>query len=784
MTSPSHRSFVTKEREDRALGAGSMAPPVRKKTNPTQALERLKQAALQANRLQAVHRREVLDDSILRDALVEVYRDRRVPRTFTIDTGIMMEIRNRAFEDFDEDLEIIVDKAPEWLDAAVTVNRKSLEGLRSLFMQETTVTNLHVAAYRYFQLLKPPPSRAVAAPPLISIRQEAELVEMDVAAKKQAEKEAAAKANDPVLSLLFMQPNRRTLFPRLAKSREETRAALEEALEEATRGLNEFHVSVKSDLRHIWRYPPVVVGTLGALGVAKEEPLMRFMVEVARLRSEAEDRSLFVGSIAIALASLTILSGPLVPFLLALDSAVSGLYAYHEYEREAENDLGRAAGVLGLGEEFTDRPSNYGPVLLLAAGAFLNGSLLLSKLNPLRFAGPKGAKTSAKALKAGPAGRLEAPGSPAEELLEGSALNRGAKARTGEPELPAGQRETQSGKVTDEQRAVNRTLEEPSPRGVAREKLPAKSAPPALAQLIKTLGLKLVPAAEIIEKGIEVISLKVRLAKQALDGMLYVMGGVYYFLPRLLHEEMLLLGAVPEGLTAFLTLSHKPQLVVSELWRFASLVPGEAGKFYGMLKSFLGPSLPKLRDPEGKIFAWISTAQHAKRWDVQVELAFIKHFAGQGDTRLLHILKEVSKKFEYRPDAYRTLTGGGLQRLEFTSFLPEKFPKASEALDFWRSNIFKRLEDKLSKRGQLTTPFASPYGDVVPPGGILCVGLPSHSGTAAATFQQAAREAVTLFQMTNEIPDSVEIVMAMVDRFSPELRVTVLHHAPASGVIR
>src|SRR5262249_47293689 len=189
---------------------------------------------------------------------------------------------------------------------------------------------------------------------------------------REREEQARIQLSNPWIDVLFRHPRRYALFNALAQGEHQAAVTLEKVFVEAQKGIDDFRQQLRQEPDHIWRYPPIVIGSSIELQMFREGEwlLPRFVLDIARLRSQDKWSALYTVA-AIAIAGLALFAGPIGIAAAILDLALSVHSGWHKFQQEDENDSAQAAQVFATGETFSDRPSNYGPIALEGAMALL-----------------------------------------------------------------------------------------------------------------------------------------------------------------------------------------------------------------------------------------------------------------------------------------------------------------------------------------------------------------------------------------------------------------------------
>ena len=269
-----------------------------------------------------------------------------------------------------------------WSQQALDTQLRRLESQRIEILAD--VQQLHLAVREYVRLREQLPAVEQE-----QIRVRTEVLEFESARSvRERSQQARVQVNNKWVEVLFDHPRRYSLFAKIAESEAAANIALEGAFLDAHRGISKFRQTLKEHPHHIWRYPPLVVGTLADMRVLEEggDIFRRFMLDIARLRSkDAWERLYSVAGINIGV--LAIFAGPIAGITLtAADIALSGHAGWREFERQRENDYAQAAQAFANGQPFSDRPSNYGPVALEGAAVLLSAFELPKLIREARAA--------------------------------------------------------------------------------------------------------------------------------------------------------------------------------------------------------------------------------------------------------------------------------------------------------------------------------------------------------------------------------------------------------------
>jgi len=249
----------------------------------------------------------------------------------------------------------------------------------------SNIQQVHLAAQEYVKLRDELPQTEHKK---FRAQGEGDITLETVKSINEREQQARTQIHSQWIDVLFNHPKRYLLFYQLARSEDMAIVTLEEAFLEAHKGIEEFGKEIKESPDHIWRYPPIVAGTLMDIGIVKENDrlLLRFMLDIAQLRSKDEWQELyFIAGIAIAAFSLFM--GPGGMIILSLADIVLGTHSgWREFERQQENDYALTAQAFAQGMPLTDRTSDYGPFALQVAAALLSAFQLPRMIKDLRLA--------------------------------------------------------------------------------------------------------------------------------------------------------------------------------------------------------------------------------------------------------------------------------------------------------------------------------------------------------------------------------------------------------------
>jgi hypothetical protein len=401
--------------------------------------------------------------------------------------------RTRAYlSDIHTLMEMIERGAHDWLLTQLYLRVKELENLRiDLF---SNIPQLHQAARDYIQRKEALPKeiRTVPGP---SAYNEAQLLEVETAeSQRERELQAIHQVNNKWLQILFSHPQREFLISQLAQSANAGQVALENAFLEAQSGIEEFCQEIKNKPDHVWRYPPIVIGTLVDLGILGmfDRLFLRFILDVARVRSADEWQTLYVVA-GIAIAALSLFSGPASLILLTFaDLILTGHAGWRDFERQHENDLAQAAQAFSKDQPFTDYPSEYGPLVLQAAAALLSAfqlPALIREARALRAVEQSMSKVTARSLKTEAQAKVLPRASNTQETIEKGATLKG------KPASP--ERSVESEIIKEEERSLERDAllaEKPRNKRLTQDKLPD-----AITNFIDTLLEKIATVEEIAE---------------------------------------------------------------------------------------------------------------------------------------------------------------------------------------------------------------------------------------------------------------------------------------------
>lgn len=294
--------------------------------------------------------------------------------------------------------------ARSWLAAALSAHRRDLRELKAAMLGPEVLASLVRTAQAYQDVINRPVKQVPLDIPVTALPPDmppgTQILVDDPAEARQREQEALAVVDSSYMRILYTHPERRSIFIALAKGESQGREKVSQVVDDAVSGIQQFGASIAEDPERIWRYSPVLVGAVQTLGLGRDEDFTRFMLSLGRLKAgNAWGTALTVAGIAIAAAGL-VATGPAALILLAADAALSGTTAYQGFVRERENDFARSASALRAGEPFTDRPSQYGGVVLDGAMALLT-ALQLAR-GGLQAARPSVARTEAALETSGP----------------------------------------------------------------------------------------------------------------------------------------------------------------------------------------------------------------------------------------------------------------------------------------------------------------------------------------------------------------------------------------------
>lgn len=670
----------------------------------------------------------------------------------------------------------IEQRAPHWLARQLNAQMSQLENQRLRHFSD--IGQVRSIARDYVQLrdklapIEHETREVSAAPGDISV------VEVETARSiRDREEQARRHFQNEWVDLLFNHPRRHRLFNELARSELTAHEAIENAFRDARDGMHNFQDEIAENPGHIWRYPPIILGVLSDLGLVdmaapdlKDDPFIRYMRDIARLRSEKWwESTLFVAGILIVTVSLTlavpagaaaIAAGIVVN---AVDIGLAAHSGWKKFETERENEYAAAAQAFAQGQPLTERASSYGPIALEGAVALLGA-----------FSTVRDARRLSDARRGG--GKLADPGT----ADSGTQRRPAVQATDSAEETQHGQVGTRA--VEPEDRAVDR-LAHPERADGRLPKGASETAGQNLPAVFRGVKHEIVPSSTVLDPMKEgIIRAQLKLHNRWLEGGIYLVRETYYFVLDVAKEWAILSRTILRE-TISTTYSEPYYL----LWEFAGTFPkavfrvysrkAALEKLYKYYAQFLGPSISKIRDPGGKLIRHYEaySSSTVQLFSVAAELAVLKSLSSSLRTRLLHIVEEIAEKGKYTSDFYRSLQNGGLQRIEVTSIWPDKgFPKQPEAFLYWEKRIIGSLEDKLVTRRQLTTEYISPYGYVVPPGGILYIILPSYSQMSRATITEAAQNAVRRFADEHGVPTNLEIIVGVLDRGSRDLNLDIL----------
>lgn len=295
-------------------------------------------------------------------------------------------------------------RARLWLDRAFEANLQTLSEIERFLLAPGVPRRIHEAARRHAERYQELPARYLPLRPGMM-----RLVE-DPASRLEREQLALAEVVCPELQLLCTHPNRTVLLQRLAVDEPTTVEVVHEVLAEARQGIAGFRRELSEDPEHLFRYSPIIAAGLGELGLAVDPLLLRFVLDVARLRSTSVwEELVLVTGLSLMMAALVITTGPVAIGLLALEAGVSGLSAWRGYQRARENELAESAAVLSSGRAFTNQPTHYAGVALDLASALLVAfPLVIGGVRFVRNAGKSGGAAAEAAALGGRSRSAEA----------------------------------------------------------------------------------------------------------------------------------------------------------------------------------------------------------------------------------------------------------------------------------------------------------------------------------------------------------------------------------------
>jgi hypothetical protein len=291
-------------------------------------------------------------------------------------TQINLGQRDRAYKaDFDLVIPTIEAASLDWAVQTLSQHRDDMHELERQMTSPDVLTALMQAARSYFVEVGRQPAKYVALDlPLhlrpIDMPPDERIIIEDPAARRESERQALAVIDNSYLSLLYAHPERGAIFKALTGDVKQARRALHRLFAEVHAGIDKFESALLAEPNNVWRYSPIVVGGMTRLGFDDNVSLVRYTLEIARLKSAGEwDTFLLVAGVALAAAGLVV-TGPAGWALLIADLAAAGMSTYDQYARARENDLAEAASVFRTGTPFTDRSISY-------AGAALEGAAAL-----------------------------------------------------------------------------------------------------------------------------------------------------------------------------------------------------------------------------------------------------------------------------------------------------------------------------------------------------------------------------------------------------------------------
>lgn len=423
--------------------------------------------------------------------------------------------------------------APRWVEATVAGQRRRLEEIRHQLIDR--LEPLREAAAAYQIAVSSPAGEVIvraSGEPADAQASNAGLLTRSSDTESLASLDARRRVADlamanPDLQVILADPRRSALIEALALDADTGAAALERAFFDTHRALDAFATELRADPEHIWRYPPVTIGTLHTLGELQpgREQLGRLIVALGRAITASPYEPLWTAA-ALSIGMLSLFTGPAAGLALGLvDVLMSARSAVARYEAEKERDIASAAQAFSGGHPFTDRPASWGPVALDAAAVLL-GAWQVGRLVQEARVGQMA--TAADVPLTPDAHRLTWG---AEELRDG-----GRPARDLTRERPGSVDDA----TKDSRALADRSVDRDATIARNVEEIPA-TLDATTSSLLRARGIALTGAKELPESA-AVGRARVLVGDRWLDGTLYWWREVFYFITESVEQVAVRIG--------------------------------------------------------------------------------------------------------------------------------------------------------------------------------------------------------------------------------------------------
>lgn len=271
-----------------------------------------------------------------------------------------------------------------WLDGTVRTHLRNLEFTKGRFLEK--LGQLHSISSDYISIRDSLPQETKFVNPS---RYGPGPLRETKKSRDERTAQARIQVSEKMLDAILLLPNSSYIIDLLAISKESGRLAIESTAEQARSGLIEFYTSIYNNPENIWRYPPIIVGTLSDLGLVRSDNyrFQNFILKYAKFRSEDQWADLkFVAGVG--LTALPIVLGAAGILVAALgDLALGSHSAWQSYEKIQQYQLALKSQNFGTGQPFTNDPENYGSFGLELAFAFLSAFEVLKLAKGIKFAG-------------------------------------------------------------------------------------------------------------------------------------------------------------------------------------------------------------------------------------------------------------------------------------------------------------------------------------------------------------------------------------------------------------
>lgn len=286
-----------------------------------------------------------------------------------------------ALEWFDDALDTVIDAvedtAPVWLERELPLHRARLESMRVAIVTEENVRALHRSAVHYYALLRGERSQTATSHVAETIDDQRRR-KGDPRTEDERQVAALLDAGNAWLSILFMHPSRESIFQSLASSESAAANRLNEVFGNAQKATEDFAKSLREKPRDVWRYPPIVLGTLASLGVLNEadRSFPRLIVDLCRDRSDRWDVPSLVAAVVLGLVIIFVpLAGAEALFVMIADLTFGSLLTTGAYLKTVQDERALAASAFRRGEAFSTTDPSWGPVFLTGALTLLGASI-------------------------------------------------------------------------------------------------------------------------------------------------------------------------------------------------------------------------------------------------------------------------------------------------------------------------------------------------------------------------------------------------------------------------